>query len=51
MSSLVLVADAVWNVTGTAASKVVPRVIVICSVPVKQKNANSGVQVTKTSVP
>ena len=51
MSSLVLVADVAWNVTATAASKVVPKVIAICSVPVKQKNVNRGVQLTKTSVP
>ena len=50
MSSLVLT-DVAWNVTGTAASKVAPRVTAISSVPVKQKNVNRPVQLTKTSVP
>ena len=51
VSSLVLVADVAWNVTATAASKVVPRVTAISSVPAKEKNENKVVQLTRTSVP
>ena len=50
-SSLVLVADVAWNVTGTAASKVVPRVSAISSVPVKQKHVDRDVDLINTSAP
>ena len=51
MSSLALVADVAWNVTGTAACKDVPGVTAISSVPIKQKHVVRDVNLIEESAP
>jgi len=48
---VVLVADAVWNVTEKAASKAAPKATATYSVRITQKSANKDAQLTRTSAP